>query len=112
MIDWKQVNRLRTDVGIDAFDEIIELFINEVEGILERLRDRPNYAEMENDMHALKGSTLNLGFQTLSELCKKGEKLSADRNPKAVNLPEIDSCFQISKSKFTTELPNAIMDEC
>ena len=34
--------------------EIIDLFINEVESILESLRDRPNYVEMENDMHALK----------------------------------------------------------
>tara|TARA_B110000967_G_scaffold208234_1_gene259752 strand:- start:21434 stop:21565 length:132 start_codon:yes stop_codon:yes gene_type:complete len=41
-----------------------------------------------------------------------GEKLSANGNPKVINLPEIHSCFQISKSKFTNKLTGAIMDEC
>jgi HPt (histidine-containing phosphotransfer) domain-containing protein len=68
MIDWSQVKSLRNDVGHDEFDEIVELFLEEVEKIVAKLREAPNISELENDMHSLKGSALNLGFATFSQM--------------------------------------------
>lgn len=68
MIDWSQVKSLRNDVGHGEFDEIVELFLEEVEKIVAKLREAPNISELENDMHSLKGSALNLGFATFSQM--------------------------------------------
>ena len=108
MIDWNQVKSLRNDVGHDAFDEIIDLFLDEVDDIVTKLRTAPQMAELENDMHSLKGSALNLGFRTFSGLCQAGEKLSAEGNADKVNLPEIFNCFDQSKSTFMKDVSTAI----
>jgi hypothetical protein len=50
MIDWSQVKSLRNDVGHDEFDEIVELFLEEVEKIVAKLREAPNISELENDI--------------------------------------------------------------
>lgn len=31
MIDWTRVDELRDEIGTDCFDEVVELFIEEVE---------------------------------------------------------------------------------
>ena len=38
MIDWEQVTALRDQVGADDMDEVIDLFIEEVEAVTNRLR--------------------------------------------------------------------------
>ncbi|NOR30990.1 MAG: Hpt domain-containing protein, partial [Sulfitobacter sp.] len=61
MIDWAQVNTLRDDVGKDYFAEIIDIFIDEVEDVIEKLRNVPDLNTLGDDLHFLKGSALNLG---------------------------------------------------
>jgi HPt (histidine-containing phosphotransfer) domain-containing protein len=109
MIDWGQVKSLRNDVGHGEFDEILELFLEEVEEIVAKLRKNPNIAELENDMHSLKGSALNLGFTTFSQMCLHGEKLSAAGKAEEVDLTQIVACFDSSKSTFLTDVSVAIL---
>lgn len=109
MIDWSQVKSLRNDVGHDEFDEIVELFLEEVEGIVEKLRERPNRADLENDLHSLKGSALNLGFASFSEMCQHGEKLSAKGKVEDVDLTGIVACFDSSRAKFLAEVSSEML---
>ncbi len=105
MIDWSRVFELYNEVGAEDFDEVVELFLEEVEEVIERLRTAPDASQLEQDLHFLKGSALNLGFATFSDLCKKGERLSADGRADTVNVPEIIAEFERSKTGFLTELP-------
>lgn len=104
MIDWAQVKSLRDDVGSDEFQEIIELFLEEVEEVITKLRDHPDITTLESDMHFLKGSALNLGFSSFSQMCLHGEKMSANGNAIDVNIPELLTCFDTSKSTFMTDI--------
>ena len=107
VIDWNQVKRLRDDVGHDEFDEIIELFLEEVESIVEKLRGPLILDELENDLHSLKGSAMNLGFKSFSQLCFDGEKQAGLGNPASIDIPAIISSFDSSKAAFLSKVSNA-----
>ncbi len=77
MISWERVRELRDEIGEDDFCEVVDLFLEEVEEVLARLRAEPNPASYEADLHFLKGSALNLGFQALGALCRDGEVRAA-----------------------------------
>ena len=78
MIDWTRVDELRDEVGADDFEEVFELFLEEVEDVIARLRDTPDPHRFAEDFHFLRGSALSLGFSTFSELCQDAEKLASD----------------------------------
>jgi len=66
MIDWAE-----------DFDEVVELFLEEVDEAIVALRDLTDLSELEPQCHFLKGSALNIGQQrekarmwTLPPLCK------------------------------------------
>lgn len=111
LIDWKQIGRLQNDVGHESFEEIVGFFLQEVEVIFARMQNQPHCRQLENKLHALKGSALNLGFFTLSNLCEEGEELAAHGKASEVDLSKIFKCFQTSKSQFSIDLPKTIMDE-
>jgi HPt (histidine-containing phosphotransfer) domain-containing protein len=108
MIDWVQVNTLRDDVGKDEFEEIVEIFIDEVEDVIERLRATPDLKTLGDDLHFLKGSALNLGFSTFSEHCQRGEANSAAGRADQVDIPALLMAYDASKGKFIAELPSAL----
>ena len=108
MIDWAQVSTLRDDVGKEEFVEIIEIFIEEVESVFERLRTKPDLKNLGDDLHFLKGSALNLGFSTFSEYCQQGEVNSAAGNADQVDIPTILSAYYESKAEFLSALPTAL----
>lgn len=104
MIDWERVMELREEVGADAFLEVAELFISEVEGVLARLASGVNVASLENDMHFLKGAALNLGFRDFAALCKQGEFRAAAQDFASVDIGAVATCFAASKDSFVTGL--------
>lgn len=106
MIEWSRVNELRDEVGAEDFDEVVELFLEEVEEVILRLRDAPDPSQLEEDLHFLKGSALNLGFASFSNLCQLGERKSADGHADGVNLGEILSDYYASRALFLSELPS------
>ncbi|MEP5088499.1 MAG: Hpt domain-containing protein, partial [Paracoccaceae bacterium] len=93
------------DVGAEDFDEVVDLFLDEVEGVMDRLRDSPEVKTLEEDLHFLKGSALSLGFKDFSALCQTGETNAAQGNADQIDLPEILACYDASKTIFMTDLP-------
>lgn len=104
MIDWPRVKELRDEIGPDDFSEVVELFLEEVEEVVQKLRGNDR-SQLEQDLHFLKGCALNLGFESFSTLCLQGERLSAEGGADQVDLPEILNMFEASKQNFIAELP-------
>ncbi len=109
MIDWARVVTLRDEVGADDFDEVVDIFMEEVDEMIEHLRKAPDISNLEKDLHFLKGSALNLGFRDFSNLCQQGETLSANGNAKAVDVPKIVQIYDASKRTFVKDLANALV---
>ncbi len=105
MIHWARVNELREEVGAEDFDEVVELFLEEVEEVIDRLRRNADLSQLEQDLHFLKGSALSLGFADFSDLCQDGERKSADGNADTVDIAAIITGFAQSKSQFVARLP-------
>ncbi|OED49499.1 Hpt domain-containing protein [Leisingera sp. S232] len=103
MIDWPRVSELREEVGPEDFGEVVEIFLEEVEEVIGKL-DGGNRSQLEQDLHFLKGSALNLGFETFSSLCLDGERRSAQGEADSVDVNAIVANFQASKSTFLTGL--------
>ena len=108
MINWQRVNELRDEVGAEDFDEVVDLFLEEVEEVTNRLANTPNANTLAEDLHFLKGCALSLGFSGFSDLCQKGETLSAQGSAESVDLPGILAAYQTSKQVFLNELPSAM----
>lgn len=100
MIDWDRVAELKDEVGEEAFDEVAELFVAEVDEAVARLRAAPDPATLERDLHFLKGASLNLGFADFARLCREGERMAADGAAGAVDMGRVLSCYDASRSEF------------
>jgi len=105
MINWDRVEDLRTDVGADDFDEIVEVFLIEVDGIANALQTAKVDQDIELHLHALKNAALNLGFYELAALCQTSEKLAASKQARLVNFREVLGCLDASLKLFRDGLP-------
>lgn len=110
MIDWTRVRELRDEVGAEDFDEVVELFIEEVDEVTARLRFTPEPTALEADFHFLKGSALSLGFEDFAALCQKGETASAQGRSGDVDLALIISSYEVSKSTFLSSIQSKLAD--
>ena len=97
MIDWNRISELHEEIGEDDFHEIVELFLEEVEDALTRL-DNSDSAALSADLHYLKGSSLNLGFESLADLCKAGEAAISAGLP--VNVSDFSATFHKAREVF------------
>lgn len=108
MIDWGRVITLRNEVGIDSFDEVVALFLEEVETATTRLR-RPDAARntvaTARDLHFVKGAALNLGFVDLGAICESGERLAAAGA--RVDLEAVARLYDESRRRFLAGLDRA-----
>ncbi len=104
MIHWPRVRQLRDEVGADEFDEVVEIFLDEVQEVIVRLHADTARQDLEQNLHFLKGSALSLGFEVFSKLCQDGERMAASGDAAKVDLPEILAAFDASKVVFQTEL--------
>lgn len=97
MIDWEQVAGLKADLG-DGFDELVDVFIAEVDAAVAALDDAAPSDRIAADLHFLKGASLNLGFTAFASLCAEGET-SASRGEE-VALEPVRQCFAASRKLF------------
>lgn len=97
MIDWDRVQELKDEIGEEDFAEVVEIFIAEVEEVIDRLKTSPDPAKYEEDLHFLKSSSLNLGFAQLAALCQTGERQAASGAADSVDLTPIFSTYDASK---------------
>jgi len=109
MIDWDHVRALRDEIGADAFEEVVELFLEEVETEIAKLRAPPRTFDLEAQLHFIKGSALNLGFTEFSDLCQAGEAAAAAGRADSVNLAEVLDCFDRSKAAFMDRLSTEML---
>lgn len=102
MIDWQRVRLLRDEIGAEAFGEVVELFLEEVETEIDRLAgvDPGALDDLVAALHFLKGSALNLGFETLSQLCHDMEQAAGSGQAGRFDLTAISTCYQDSKAYF------------
>jgi len=98
MIDWQRINELTEELGEEDVFEILDLFLCEAGDVVDILATAPRGPGLAEQMHFLKGSALNLGFDTLSRLCTNGEKLAEAGQADLVPIPEILSVFKASKA--------------
>ena len=108
MIQWTRVNELRDEVGAEDFDEVVDLFLEEVEETIQDLSSDSSANQMEQHLHFLKGSALNLGFRTFSDLCQDGERRSAKGETGTINIAAIVDGFERSKNIFIKQLPKML----
>ena len=97
MINWQRVDELRGEIGSDSLNEVVELFLDEVEGALMNLGSS---ASIEADLHFLKGSAANLGFEAFRMLCAEGEAMAAAGQGSRVELGQIIATYAASKKRF------------
>jgi HPt (histidine-containing phosphotransfer) domain-containing protein len=104
MIQWARVRELRDEVGADDFGDLVDLFLTEVEEVVDRLRSQEDRTDLEQDLHFLKGSALSLGFETFSDLCESGETLSAHGKAAQVDLGAILDGYDQSRLRFLADM--------
>ncbi|MFB2532038.1 Hpt domain-containing protein [Paracoccus sp. p4-l81] len=96
MIDWNKVSELREEVGPQGFKEVIDLFLDEVEGVLLTLGLPGRRAEP--DLHFIRGCASNLGFSDLAQLCSD-EELRTQAG-ETCDATAVERCYRRSKSLF------------
>ncbi len=104
MIAWDQVEELRDAVGPEEFGELVEVFLEEVEGVLTQLSAESGASELESQLHFLKGSALNLGFADFSQLCQAGETTAKGGTTDGIDVPAIVASYHATKELFLTEI--------
>ncbi len=104
MINWKRVHELRDEIGSDEFAEVVDLFIEEVDEEIDRLKWRSGMSDLDGRLHCLKGSALNLGFSELCTLCQEGEAAVAQGEADRVDINAIVSCYDRSRAAFLAGL--------
>ena len=104
MIDWDQVEELREAVGADEFGELVEVFLDEVEGVLEQLSPDADAPTMESQLHFLKGSALNLGFADFSALCQSGETAAKGGDTTGIDVAAVKNIYTTTKTLFLSEI--------
>lgn len=104
MIDWKRVAQLRDEVGPDDFAEVVELFLEEVDEVITRLPAAEDARTLESELHFLKGSALNLGFERFGQMCQEGERQAARNALAGLEIEPIRDCYAESRRAFLDAL--------
>lgn len=110
MIDWSKVTELRDEIGAEDFGDVVELFLSEVEERLSQMAASPAQSMPEDDLHFLKGSALNLGFETFANLCQNGETAAKTGTGDLPDMEILLSLYKQSKEDFLAgleKLPSA-----
>ncbi|WP_412504251.1 Hpt domain-containing protein [Roseovarius sp. SYSU LYC5161] len=100
LIDWNRVSELRSEIGGNDFSDVVALFIEEVEDMLDQFNSATEANDLQAQLHYLKGSALNLGFHAFANACRSAESKVAIEGPAAIDKKEILEGFQQSKSEF------------
>lgn len=103
MICWNRVNELKEEIGEEDFAEVADVFLEEVEEVILRLKANPVPEKLEEDLHFLKGSALNLGFSALSKLCQAGEEKAANGEYADILLDPVFDTYTQSCHEFRSK---------
>lgn len=98
-IDWSRIDELRDEMGEDDVIEIAALFVDEVSDGVAAL-DSSDPQRLAEQLHAVRGAALNLGFSRLAALAGSGEA-----EPGSADLAELRACCDTSIAALQERLP-------
>ncbi|RMD88825.1 MAG: Hpt domain-containing protein [Alphaproteobacteria bacterium] len=104
MIDWNRVQELRDEVGAEDFDDVVEVFLAEMDEIMERLGTAEEAVVSSDELHFLKGSALNLGFRALGALCADSEQALRESAVAGAPAAPLLRCYGESRAEFLASL--------
>lgn len=108
MIDWERTSELQGEIGSEGFVEVVTMFLEEMEEEMNALRSAPPAQDLEGKLHFLKGSALNLGFESFASLCESGEKAAAQGRHDEINLGDLVVAYEASKARFLANMPQEL----
>ena len=100
MIDWGRVKELREEIGPADFDEVVEIFFEEIADVVARLPDLQEAEPLTHALHFLRSSALNLGFKSVATQSAEGEAQAESGAHACIDLTAIIDCYTASKSEF------------
>jgi len=100
MINWERVEELRNEVGPEDFEEVIKLFLEEVDDTIGRLGQTEAEPSLEEQLHFLKGTALNIGFGVFADLCQNGETAAAKGRAGDIDLDAIRIAYAEARQEF------------
>ncbi|MEO0369906.1 MAG: Hpt domain-containing protein [Pseudomonadota bacterium] len=104
MIDWDRVTQLKEEVGEEDFQEVVDIFLEEMGDEMKTFSPDLSATELEAKMHFLKGAALNLGLSKFAELCRFGEDSAREGHTDTVGTAAVIACYQESIDVFTAAL--------
>ena len=108
MIDWNRVTELRDEVGAEDFDEVVDLFLLEVDEEIETLQSDHTSDTLAQKLHFLKGSAMSLGFAEFSQLCAESEKQIVVEGVDKIDVASLLGSYGASRAHFMEQLPHKL----
>lgn len=108
MIAWDRIAQLRDEIGENDFQEIVTLFLDEVDEGIDQLAPDLTGAALAQQLHFLAGSALNLGFEVFARLCQAGERGALDTSADKPDLAVIARCYTMSRRQFIAGLADPV----
>lgn len=102
LVNWDRVRVLRDEIGNDDLPEVVGLFLEEGDSVMARLSSPQSASQVEADLHALKGTALNLGFDMVASLCRAAEV--AAREGRLSDTATLCTVWRDSKAAFEVGL--------
>lgn len=100
MVNWDRISELREEVGEDDLSEVLALFCEEVEDVLEQL-PVAEQSSLKGHLHFLKGSALNIGLDDLSGLCQEEEKNLASDPTGSIRTDAIQLAYKAARAELS-----------
>lgn len=101
MIDRTALTALRQDVGIAAFGEIIDLFVQEIDPKVDQLRK--GGVPSADDLHFLRSGAMNLGLSDFASACAAGERLAEAGHQDQIDIADLLRCYDRSRAALLGE---------
>ena len=110
-VDWSRVKEMHDEIGAEDFDEIADMFLDEVAEAIDNLEAATERSNMEADLHFIKGSALNIGFASLATIAGEWEAKIRDQIATKAPIDEIRashaSCIEEFSNQKTGQLSAA-----
>jgi histidine phosphotransfer protein HptB len=107
MVNWDRISELRDEIGEEDYAEVVDLFFAEVDSAIARLSLPGTMHQRESDLHFLKGSALNLGFDALGGLCAESELRAARGTLDEAEVLLVIESYRASRAAFEAGQPAA-----
>lgn len=99
MLNTARIAELKSEVGEDDFAEVVEIFCEEVEEVLDALPGTALTLVPEK-LHFLKGSAFNIGMDDVGRLCSAEESRIKSSHGATPDIVAIVAAYHASKAEL------------